>query len=245
MPTDLRSGWTAELKAGIAWFAVAPKINGAGKIEGKITKQGYLALARNNLTYPAIAMTPSGQGVIAFTVMGQDFYPSAGYARIDAAGKVGAIHIAAAGLGPTDGFTSYKAFVGDPPRTRWGDYGAAVTDGNALDRLGYIGQTCTYAQYFPGPTLAGFGSCGGTRIAANWYTRLTKTERQHPHKRRRDAGPVCQPCAVMVTPALVDKDRTLPTPTGAAPRGWPPPPATLSGALPANRARTLRTSHEA
>ena len=126
-----------QLKAGIAWFAVAPKINGAGKIEGKITKQGYLALARNNLTYPAIAMTPSGQGVIAFTVMGQDFYPSAGYARIDAAGKVGAIHIAAAGLGPDDGFTSYKAFVGDPPRTRWGDYGGRGHGREQpLDRVG-------------------------------------------------------------------------------------------------------------
>ena len=99
--TDTAVWVDGQLKAGIAWFAVTPKINGAGKIEGKITKQGYLALARNNLTYPAIAMTPSGQGVIAFTVMGQDFYPSAGYARIDAAGNVGAIHIAAAGLGPT------------------------------------------------------------------------------------------------------------------------------------------------
>jgi hypothetical protein len=174
--TDTAVWVDGQLKAGIAWFAVAPKINGAGKIEGKITKQGYLALARNNLTYPAIAMTPSGKGVIAFTVLGQDFFPSAGYARIDSSGNVGAIHIAAAGLGPDDGFTSYKAFVGDPPRTRWGDYGAAVTDGNDLWIASeYIGQTCTYAQYFPNPNLSGFGSCGGTRTTlANWYTRLTK-----------------------------------------------------------------------
>jgi hypothetical protein len=168
-----------QLKAGIAWFAVTPKINGSGKIEGKVTKQGYLALAGNNLTYPAIAMTPSGKGVIAFTVMGQDFYPSAGYARIDAAGNVGPIHIAATGLGPDDGFTSYKAFVGDPPRTRWGDYGAALTDGDALWIASeFIGQTCTYAQYYPNPpSLANFGSCGGTRTSlANWFTRLTKLD---------------------------------------------------------------------
>jgi hypothetical protein len=166
-----------ELKAGIAWFAVAPKINGSGQIEGKITNQGYLALARNNLTYPAIAMTPSGKGVIAFTVMGQDFYPSAGYARIDASGNVGPIHIAASGLGPDDGFTSYKAFVGNPPRTRWGDYGAAVTDGDTLWIASeYIGQTCTYAEYYPNPpSTVNFGSCGATRTSlGNWYTRLTK-----------------------------------------------------------------------
>ena len=161
-----------ELKAGIAWFAVTPKINGSGKIEGKVARQGYIALADNNLTMPAIAMTPAGGGAIAFTVMGEDHYPSAGYVRIDSAGNVGPIHLAAVGLGPDDGFTSYKAFVGDPPRTRWGDYGAAVTDGSSIWIASeYIGQTCTLTQYLTGA----IGSCGATRTAlGNWYTRLTK-----------------------------------------------------------------------
>jgi len=181
--TDTAVWVDGQLKAGIAWFAVSPKINGSGKVEGRVTKQGYLALARNNLTYPAIAMTPSGKGVIAFTVLGQDYYPSAGYARIDASGNVGPIHIAAPGLGPDDGFTSYKAFVGDPPRTRWGDYGAAVTDGDTLWLASeYIGQTCTYAQYYPNPpSLTNFGSCGATRTSlANWYTHLTKLDANSP-----------------------------------------------------------------
>jgi hypothetical protein len=161
-----------ELKAGIAWFSVAPKINGAGKVEGQVKKQGYLALANNNLTYPAIAIGANGKGAIAFTVVGEDYYPSAGYATIDAAGNVGPVHIAAAGLGPSDGFTSYKAFVGDPPRTRWGDYGAAVTDGNAIYIASeYIAQTCTLSQYLTGA----IGSCGGTRTSlANWATRISK-----------------------------------------------------------------------
>ena len=120
-----------QLKAGIAWFQVSPKINGAGKVQGQIKQQGYLALGNNNLTYPALAIGASGKGAIAFTVVGGDYFPSAGYASIDAGGNVGAIHVAASGLGPADGFTSYKAFVGDPPRTRWGDYGAAVTDGTS------------------------------------------------------------------------------------------------------------------
>ena len=166
-----------ELKAGIAWFSVSPKINGAGKVVGQVKKQGYLALADNNLTYPAIAIGANGKGAIAFTVVGETNYPSAGYAIIDAAGKVGPVHIAAAGLGPSDGFTSYKSFVGDPPRTRWGDYGAAVTDGTSVWIASeYIAQTCTYAQYYPSPpSTAGFGSCGGTRTSlANWGTRVSK-----------------------------------------------------------------------
>jgi hypothetical protein len=173
--TAVRVG--GSLKAGIAWFAVSPKINGAGMIQGQVKKQGYLALAGNNLTYPALAIAANGKGAIAFSVMGQDYYPSAGYATIDTSGTVGPVHIAAPGLGPTDGFTSYQAFVGDPPRTRWGDYGAAVTDGNQIWLASeYIGQTCTFAQYYPAPpSPAGFGSCGGTRTSlANWGTRISK-----------------------------------------------------------------------
>lgn len=168
-----------ELKAGIAWFAVSPKINGAGKVIGQVKKQGYLALADNNLTYPAIAIGANGKGAIAFTVVGETNFPSAGYAIIDAGGNVGPVHIAAAGLGPSDGFTSYKSFVGDPPRTRWGDYGAAVTDGTSVWIASeYIAQTCTYEQYYPAPpSTAGFGSCGATRTSlANWGTRVSKLD---------------------------------------------------------------------
>jgi len=162
-----------QVKAGIAWYAVSPKINGAGKVEGQVKNQGYLALANNNLTYPAIAMGANGKGAIAFSIMGADFYPSAGYATIDSNGSVGPVHVAAAGLGPDDGFTSYKAFVGDPPRTRWGDYGAAVTDGSSIWIASeYIAQTCDLDEYlFGGP----IGSCGGTRTSlANWATRVSK-----------------------------------------------------------------------
>jgi hypothetical protein len=168
-----------ELKAGIAWYGVSPKINGAGKVEGTVKKQGYLALANNNLTMPAIAIASNGKGAIAFTVLGENYFPSAGYATIGADGAVGPIHVAASGLGPDDGFTSYKAFVGDPPRTRWGDYGAAVTDGNSIWLASeYIAQTCTLDQYlFAGPV----GWCPdadhpvASRSAfANWSTRVTK-----------------------------------------------------------------------
>ena len=82
------------------------------------------------------------------------------------------IHIASEGLGVSDGFTSYKAFVGDPPRTRWGDYGAAALDGNSIWIASEsIEQTCTLTQYLTAP----IGSCGGTRTSlANWGTRISK-----------------------------------------------------------------------
>ncbi len=173
--TDTAVNVGGEVRAGVAWFAVAPKLNGTGKVEGTVKQQGYLALAGNNLTYPALAMGANGKGVIAFTVVGKDYYPSAGYAPINADGSVGQVHIAAAGLGPDDGFTGYNAFQYFRPR--WGDYGAAVTDGSSIWIASeYIGQTCTYTEYYPAPpSTAGFGSCGGTRTSlANWGTRITK-----------------------------------------------------------------------
>jgi hypothetical protein len=161
-------------RAGIAWWDVVPtqRITGAAAhLSAAIAHQGYLGNAGNNLTYPAFAVRPDGKGVMAFTVMGNDHFPSAGYAVFDGA-TFGNVQIVAEGLGPTDGFTSYKAFVGDPPRTRWGDYGAAITDGNSFWIASeYIAQTCTLAQYLAAP----IGSCGGTRAAlGNWATHITK-----------------------------------------------------------------------
>ncbi len=158
-------------KAGIEWFIVKPSVSSAG-VAGTVAKQGYLGLANNNVTYPAISVTPSGRGVMAFTLVGADYYASAAYAAIDAKIGVGDIHVIKAGLGPDDGFTSYKAYVGDPPRTRWGDYGGAVAVGNSIWIASeYIGQTCTLAQYESSP----FGSCGGTRATlGNWDTRISK-----------------------------------------------------------------------
>ena len=118
-------------KAGIEWFIVKPSVSSSG-VSGSVAKQGYLGLANNNLTYPTIGVTPSGRGVMAFTVVGADHFPSPGYAAIDAKVGIGAIHIVAEGAGPSDGFTSYAAFVGSPPRTRWGDYGAAAVVGNTI-----------------------------------------------------------------------------------------------------------------
>jgi len=151
-------------KAGIEWFILNPGSK-------KVARQGYLALANNHLSYPAIGVTASGRGVMAFTLMGADHYPSAAYAPIDALAGVGDIHVIAEGLGPHDGFTAYKAFVGNPPRTRWGDYGAAAIDGDTIWVASeYIAQACTLAQYVDNP----FGSCGATRSSGgNWATRIS------------------------------------------------------------------------
>ena len=143
------------------------EVEGKGRVEGHIVRQGYVAVAGNNVTYPAIAVPSEGRGVMAFTLAGRDHFPTAGYASIGASG-VGELRIAAAGAGPQDGFSEYRAF-GDPPRPRWGDYGAAVVDGkNVWIASEYIAQTCDLATFEADP------SCGGTRVTlGNWATRIS------------------------------------------------------------------------
>ncbi|MBA2287162.1 MAG: hypothetical protein H0W02_16940 [Ktedonobacteraceae bacterium] len=162
--------------AGIEWFIVKPSVP-SHSVTARLLKQGYLGLANTNLTYPAIGVTASGKGVMAFSLMGPHNFPSAAYASIDAAHGTGAVHIAAAGRGPDDGFTGYKYYGNGTTRARWGDYGAAVPVGNSVWMASeYIGQTCTLAQYEAGFTTQ-FGSCNGTRTAlANWDTRISNVE---------------------------------------------------------------------
>ena len=158
-------------QAGIAYFVMIPQLSGSS-ISAKMVIQGTLGLQNNNLTYPAIAVLPNGRGAMAFTILGSDYYPSAGFASLDAHIGAGEIQVAAAGLGPDDGFTAYEFYNAPfPIRTRWGDYGAAVVDGNTIWIASeYINQTCTLAQYRSAP----FGSCGGTRASlGNWSTRIT------------------------------------------------------------------------
>src|SRR5260370_18754498 len=112
---------SANTRAGVEWFVVNPTAAGGPAL----VNNGYLAVDQNNVTYPAIAVTPDGNGVMAFTLLGRDFFPSAAFASINANG-VGAVQVAAQGLGPADGFTGTAVFSApNPARPRWGDYGAA------------------------------------------------------------------------------------------------------------------------
>jgi hypothetical protein len=169
-------------RAGIEWFIVNPT-------SSSLVLQGYLAAAGYDFTYPAIGVTASGRGVMAFTATGNTLNPSAAYASIDAVSGVGAWNIVPGGQGAAqdDGFTSYKAQVGNPPRTRWGDYGAAAVDGDSVWIASeYIAHACTYTNW-GGPFFDGgtgdnlLGTCAGAshgpgvRTAlANWSTFVSK-----------------------------------------------------------------------
>jgi hypothetical protein len=170
-------------RAGIAWYIVNPAMP-------TVILSGYLGASGHDFTYPAIGVTASGRGVMAFTDTGNTTYPSAAYAPIDASRGVGAWNVVPGGAGAAadDGFSGYKQQnFPNPIRSRWGDYGAAAVDGNSVWIASeYIAHACNYSDW-GGPFFAGgtgdnlLGTCGGAsrgpglRTAlANWSTRISK-----------------------------------------------------------------------
>ena len=169
-------------RAGIAWYIVNPH-------SSKLVMQGYLGAAGYDFTYPTIGVTTSGRGVMAFTATGDNLNPSAAFASIDAIVGVGPWDIVNGGMGAAqdDGFTSYKSQVGNPPRTRWGDYGSAAVDGNSIWIASeYIAHACTYTDwgglYFGaasgdnklGTCAPSPGAAGPRAALGNWSTRISQ-----------------------------------------------------------------------
>ena len=153
-------------RAGIAYYVVNPNAS-------KAVMQGQAGIAGTDLTYPAVGVTASGRGVIAFTMTGDSDYPQAAFASLDAKAGMGAVQTAAAGAGSWDGFSSIAAFGAGRPR--WGDYGAAAVDGNNIWVASeYAAQTCVYNPQYLASTPAP-GQCNGTRGAlSNWATHVSK-----------------------------------------------------------------------
>jgi hypothetical protein len=162
------------IKAGIAYYVLRPTVSRHG-VRATVARQGKLGLAANNLIYPAIGITAAGKGIISFTLVGADYYPSHAFAGFDAVHGAGSVQLAGAGVGPEDGFSGYRYFDAGGPgvaRPRWGDYGATAVSGNTIWAAAeYIAQSCTFAEYQAAP----FGTCGGTRTAlANWATHISQ-----------------------------------------------------------------------
>ncbi len=158
---------------GVAWFAVKPSTG--NKLDGWITSQGYVAVDKNDLVFPSIAANTHGDVLVAFTLAGPGYYPSAAYARLDNSGGAGSVRVVSHGVGPADGFIGYPSLVPDEKGIeRWGDYSAAVADesGNLWFATETINQSCTFDDFLNDT------SCGHTRtILANWGTTIAKV---HP-----------------------------------------------------------------
>ena len=140
---------TGPTVVGIAYFVVTPS-DPAGTLSATISSQGYVGASGENVMFPSIGVTAAGKAVMAFSLVGPDFHPSAAYTAIGASPD--SIHVSALGAAPDDGFSGYKA-EGGAGHGRWGDYSAAVADTN--------GTIWMANEYISG---------GARTLLANWTT---------------------------------------------------------------------------
>jgi hypothetical protein len=151
---------------GIAWFGVGPRIDD-GTVEGRVVRQGYVAVAGADVFFPSIGVNSSGDGVIAFSLSGAQYFPSAAYVDMSDGRSSKFVHIAAAGKDPEDGFSGYKQFAGATDGiARWGDYSAAVADGEQIWFASeYIPKAC--------PSLGSNTTPPCRTVNTNWGTFLS------------------------------------------------------------------------
>ncbi|HZS78532.1 MAG TPA: hypothetical protein VFA41_18115 [Ktedonobacteraceae bacterium] len=117
-------------RVGIAYFIVQPSWSN-GSLVASMAGQGYVAVNGANVLFPSIGVTASGKAVMSFTLSGPTYYPSTAYTTVDVTNGTGDVHIAGAGQLPEDGFSGYPQYGGSGV-ARWGDYSAAVADGNII-----------------------------------------------------------------------------------------------------------------
>jgi hypothetical protein len=116
------------VRAGAAWFILTPSV-GSGQVSASVLNQGYVAIDsphQNSVMFPAVGVNAAGKAAISFSVVGEDFFPSAAYALLDAVKGAGPIIISGRGVSPNDAASGYAPFGFRV--SRWGDYSAAVSD---------------------------------------------------------------------------------------------------------------------
>ena len=137
--------------AGIAYFAVTPSISPNGSVKAELFRQGYIAVAKADVFFPALAIGADGNGTVAFTLSGDEYYPSVAFATLTASGA-GDVQILEAGSAPHDGFSGYKYFGGGGS-ARTGDYSGAT-----VDEKGSIWLAAEYVPSAPRTLLANWGT---------------------------------------------------------------------------------------
>jgi hypothetical protein len=142
-------------QSGIAWFALTP-VADACAVTATVEQQGYIAVQNASLLSPAVAVNQHGAGVISFGLTGPNSFPSSAYVQLSKHSAKTAVHLAAAGFAPEDGFSGYL-FYGGNGIARWGDYSGATvgSDGDLWFATEYITRR-------PRTFLANWGTFIGT-----------------------------------------------------------------------------------
>lgn len=111
-----------------AWFEVKASF-ADGVLCADMAADGYVAVKGGDLLFPAVAATADGKAVMAYTLAGPGYFPSAAFSILTA--NKPKAYIVGAGENAQDGFSGYFIFGGDGS-SRWGDYSGAQAVGNKV-----------------------------------------------------------------------------------------------------------------
>jgi len=148
LTTAIGTGATA--RSAVAYWGIKPSWPN-GRLKGSVRLEGIVSVDANFIQRPSIALNHQGKGIIAFSLIGPDYYPSAAYVGFDKQkGAQGPVYVAGAGVAPDIGFSGAQG-----GRQRWGDYSAGVDEaGNVWVAAEYIP-----VEIFPAPAqLANWGT---------------------------------------------------------------------------------------
>jgi hypothetical protein len=159
VPTKVQPGGQGPVRAGAAWFILSPSMSG-GQLSASVVNQGYVSIQspmQNSVLFPAVGVTASGKAAIVFSIAGENFFPSAAYATLDAVNGAGPIVVSDPGFAPDDGFSGYVPFIVSRVG-RWGDYSAAVSDESGNLWMATEAINPPLVQLPPGALAANFGT---------------------------------------------------------------------------------------
>jgi hypothetical protein len=151
-------------RAGVLWLVIRPTFDGRA-VGGRVSRQGYLAVATNSLLYGAVGVNARGVGAMVVSLAGPTTFPSAAYAEVRGGRVRGPVRVMARGVRPYDGATCYRAFEGEAALARgcrWGDYSAARADAQ-----GRIWMATEYIPDLPRAERANWGTFIGRLARRN------------------------------------------------------------------------------
>ncbi len=78
-----------------------------GALDVTVKHQSQVGVKDNHLIHPALAFNTKGQGIVTYTLTGDEYWPTHGYSTVDLKKGVGDINIITPGIGPLDDGRGY------------------------------------------------------------------------------------------------------------------------------------------
>eukprot|EP00276_Gloeochaete_wittrockiana_P001468 CAMPEP_0184671564 /NCGR_PEP_ID=MMETSP0308-20130426/85580_1 /TAXON_ID=38269 /ORGANISM="Gloeochaete witrockiana, Strain SAG 46.84" /LENGTH=571 /DNA_ID=CAMNT_0027118725 /DNA_START=77 /DNA_END=1789 /DNA_ORIENTATION=- len=118
-------------RSAIQYVVLRPSLDAGGRLTVTSLRQTTLQMTGHSLSFPSIALNRLGQGIMAFSLVGDSYFPSGAYVRLDNNGPISSnIVVFAPGSGAYYSLSEVSNQFQPNWAVRWQDYSAAVVEGD-------------------------------------------------------------------------------------------------------------------